>query len=194
MIEITPQIARDYHRIMARHYRATIIHKATAKEMKSIAWVLDLMGVDGKQFLDHFAITAGRRIYANWKPGVGSPKQLAYQCRVITHEMRHVSQGKGNIGRFMALYAALPSFRARKELDAFRCDLEMHFAIHGKPMSVAKLTKHLKEYRIGFWNRRMIRRKLKEYNVGVAKGLVRQSHCKYGIKILRRLAASIKTT
>ncbi len=188
MKNITPYMVREFHERMARRYRATIIHKPSAMEVRAIAWALDAVGIADKAwFLNHFAMTIGRRVYVPWEAGVGTLKNRAYQCRVLTHEMRHVTQAKGNIGRYMALYAALPSFRASKELDAMKCDLEMHFAIYGKPMSVAKLTKTLKYYKIGWWRRMWVYRRLVAYNKGVAKGEIRRNHSIYAIKLLKSL-------
>lgn len=185
--KLTPQIVRDYHAHVEKRYDVEIIYKADAEEMQAIAWSLDALGIKDKEwFLKHFAHTVGRRIYVPWLPGVGSADDLAYQVRVLNHELQHRLQNHGRIAQESAMYLASRPYRARQEMHAMKCDLESCFYLYGKPMSVRKLVAPLKHYKLRWSDRRRVRKGLEAYNKMVAKGMVGTAPVKDCIRWLKK--------
>ena len=190
MINLTSELVLDYHEYMAKKLKAIVIYKPDAPEMQAAAWALDLMGITSKKyFLEHFAMTVGRRIYVPWEPGdAGSTKGLAFQVRVLAHECQHVVQYR-NDERFALRYLLSKSRRAHYEAQAMHCDLELFHYIYGKPMAVERLTQHLKHYRIRRADRAVARQDLEIYNQAVER---KQISTKPGKAAIRWLQKRIK--
>ena len=134
---------------MAKRYRARVIHKATAAEMLVLSRFLDRIGVaDEQDFMRRFATTIGRWIYVPFTPGERTQTwSLLEQAVVCVHECHHIHQ-YDKFGPFLFgwQYVMSTARRTLLEVEAYRCNMEMHWALERRLVPPEQLAAHLRAY------------------------------------------------
>lgn len=131
MPDATVELVTGLWEHMSDHYRTRLARK-DEPEMQLVAKTLEAMGIlDAEDFLSRFTTTIGRTIYTPYEIGVGSQREIESQLRTCVHEHQHVVQYIQGGAKFAFEYMVDSAKRAFYEADAFRCNLELHFWMHG---------------------------------------------------------------
>ena len=148
--KVTSEDVKDFWKYMKKKYDFSVVQKADAKEMRAIAWALDMMHIkDHKAFMENYNTTIGKTVYVNFELGVGNQTDLVHQIKTCVHETQHVLQYKRNPLQFSVNYLRSDAARAHYETDAYRTTMEMHYFFTGRVLSASSLAGLLKGYSIG---------------------------------------------
>ncbi|MCP4678737.1 MAG: hypothetical protein GY854_25150 [Deltaproteobacteria bacterium] len=143
-----PDEVRAFWKYMQKHYGTRVVSKASSKQMKAIAWALNLLGItDKKRFMERYVTTIGRTIYVPF--GLGGANEhwnLWSQIVVCVHEHQHVEQLKRDGWRFKWRYLTSKAKRAIYEAEAYRSNFELYYWRYGKLPSARKRAESLRHY------------------------------------------------
>jgi hypothetical protein len=119
-----------------------------APEMLLIANMLEEMGVQGSDlFLRRYTTTLGKTIYTPFDVGVESPGyDFASQIRTCVHEHQHVKQFLDAGPKFSLDYLTDSAHRAAYEVEAMKCNMEIHFWLFGKLPGINGMAWKLTDY------------------------------------------------
>lgn len=171
---ITSEQVVQFWNYMHSKFSTSTIDKSDATEMQIVAEILDKLGITDKQkFLTSFTTTIGRRIYTPFTVGVESDTHDFWsQIVVCVHEHQHVVQhDKSNI-EFEFLYLTSKSARAMFEVEAYRCNLEMHFWRYGHTTGVKRYADLLHSYGCDAEDINVAMQSLLLANVTIRQGIV----------------------
>ncbi len=144
----TPDEVRSFWKYMQKHYGTKVVSKASSKQMKAIAWALNLLGItDKKAFMERFVTTIGRTIYVPFDIGCHHEHWDRWQhATVCVHEHQHVEQLKRDGWKFKWRYLTSKAKRAIYEAEAYRSNFEMYFWRYGELPNARKRAEMLRHY------------------------------------------------
>ena len=194
-IDLTPAQTQAFWRYFQKIYGTRVVQKATAREMKAIAWFLDLIGVmDHKSFLSNYTTTIGKTIYTPYKIGKPNDGWTNWgQCVTCIHEHVHVDQyNRHGRFKFFTRYLLSSAKRAMYEAEAYRSNMELHFWRHGRLPDIKKLAGKLESYGCAKIDIKVAEKLLASSAMAVKRGAVINRASKFGIRWLERNAPALK--
>jgi len=140
-------VASLYSQMAAKH-KTKILDKSSAKEMQAAGRFLQFMGImDSDKFMTRFATTYFRRMALPFKPGDYFARELDSQIRCCAHEFQHIVQYETLGMEYTWKYLSSSTHRARYEAEALRCNMELHWFLHGQLMEPRLLAQRLEVYK-----------------------------------------------
>jgi len=190
MKHLTKQLVIDYHDFMSQKFHFQILQKSDCDFMPVVANALELLGVvDKEKFMDSFALTIvepftdWKAVYIPWTPGAGTQAALIKQVTVLAHETEHTLQGEDI--RWAPKYFTSKSYRAHKEAQAMRAELELCWYLTGNLANTTAMANRLKYYRVRSSDIRVTKKELDLVNNVVKRGAVGTEAGKAAIKWLK---------
>jgi hypothetical protein len=150
MPALTPEAVAGLWQEVARRHRLQLIPKDEAREMRDLAWFLDLIGVmDRDRFLSRYTTTLADRVYLSFELGVegSGGRSLLSQVRTCGHELRHVNQWGEGGWSFALEYMADRSRRAFYEMEALQVSQAIHHGLTGDMLDPDRQATILADYR-----------------------------------------------
>jgi len=133
MKQITKYNVQRFLGAAKRKYNVRIVTKGSAL-YGIIKWAVDAMDIGAvDKWLSRWSITIGRLIWLSFKPGVGDEAELKDQITTICHELIHAQQWKRDKASFVFRYVFSQSRRSHYEAEALHANVEMTYALGGKP-------------------------------------------------------------
>jgi hypothetical protein len=144
----TPEMVRAFWSFMSAVHGATVIDKNNAPEIKLLADILQVLGIqDSHTFLTRYTTTIGTRIYTPFELGVPTPDYSLWgQMIIAVHEHQHVFQYRAEGIEYMARYLVNGFYRADYEAEAFRTRSELDWWRFGYVDDSNELASHLLAY------------------------------------------------
>lgn len=159
---------KEFWDYMSAHYDTTVLEKNSdlkkiidvakdfslnslkelGTEIYAVGLFLDKLGfMDVNKFMTSYATTLGDRIYVPFEIGKKDKiYSLKKQVVVCVHEHQHVLQFRKEPFAFAIRYLADRAQRALFEAEAYRCNMEIEFALEGKVPKVSGYADGLKSY------------------------------------------------
>lgn len=177
----------EFVNYMVRKYNMSVVQKATSKEMKAIAWALDMMGIkDKKEFMERYTTTIGNTVYVNFDIGKGNQSQLISQIKTFVHEAQHMEQLRRNPARYTIGYLTSSTKRSHYETDAYRTNQEMHYFFYGRTIRLSSFIDTLRGYNIGEGDLHVAKKHLKVSTKLIKQGLIISGVSKDAIKWFKK--------
>jgi hypothetical protein len=144
LIEITPEIVRDYWEHMCKLFGIRV-KKKTGSLLMPIARLFAGIAPD---VWAKFSTIIGHILYTDVEPGrEGGDVSLLGQICLITHECQHVVQCDRDC-LYSLQYLLSSKSRAEYETDAYTCNLEMYRYFTGGFIPVSAIVEKLKLYKL----------------------------------------------
>ena len=148
MRDITPDMVVGLWDAMSDHYGSTIADKEDSDIMQLAGRALGIMGIlDPVRFMEVYTTTIGDTIYTPFEIGVpGNGYSLIGQISICVHEHQHVIQWKRKKLRFMLEYLTDSALRARYEVEAMQCNMEIQWWYNRTLPDIPRSALKLKDY------------------------------------------------
>ena len=134
--------------MMAR-YGTRLVRKTSAFEIKCVAVFLSMMGVlNAEAFMARHALFINRRIYLPWEIGEDEDEEALWQQLVTCvriHQHAVQLHRHGHV-LFTLRYLSNNSRRVRYEVEALRCEMELHWWRRSEALNPSALAKKIKIY------------------------------------------------
>lgn len=122
----------NFYDLLRLEYGTEWVEKKQALSMDVLGSMLDVITpIKKEDFLNRYATTIGKTIYAPYSPGDES-HSLWGQIKTIAHEHQHVQQGLESYIHFALKYLFDRSYRALCEAEAYRVNIELNYWRYGK--------------------------------------------------------------
>lgn len=147
-VVVTSKQCRAFWKYMAKREGFDVIQKASAREMRAIAWAVKAIGGD-KNWMKNYTVTIGDMVYVPFEIGSGRNSDRIRQVCTCMHEAQHVRQFERNPAKYQINYFFNDAGRTHYEADAYRVTMEGRYFFTGRVWSPGSLANKLKGYYVG---------------------------------------------
>jgi hypothetical protein len=178
---VTPKQCKEFWRRTAKREGFQVIQKASAIEMRAVAWAVKGIGGD-KNWMSDYSITVGDRVYVPFEIGAGTNMDRILQVGTCMHEAQHVRQFKRNTTKYLTNYFFSTAGRTHYEADAYRVTMESYYFFTGVVRSPRSLANNLRGYYVGDDDIYVCEKHLKSAAALIKHGVITSGISKSGLR------------